>query len=126
MTMLLYTTISFPVVPSKKGEGWFEISGRPVRADYSGANEYYGDFPEAAVPGAKIVGLHDVYEDLEEDPRFEDPDSEDPAFVIFKWEDGSYEAAVDVNAPEALLFNYIIDGDDPANAEAEPSYRYKE
>lgn len=123
--MLLLSTLLVPIKPSKKGNGWFEISGRPLRCEYDSAHEYLLDMEfvgSQIISNPKIVGLHNLHNDLHLDPRFSD-DDEYRSFGAVEHND-KYYLCMDINVPEALVFSYLLDQDTPEGIEGLPEYRH--
>lgn len=127
MTMLLRKNILVPVEPCPSmGEDWFQICGRPMQSGCASAEDYLIDMDldgDARVKSPRIVGLHDLHDDLWEDPRFSDEDDEEnPSFGVVRAGAG-YIMAIDVNVPEGLVLDYLMDQYNPEDALPFPEYK---
>jgi len=125
MTMWLLDAMIAPVIPAPGFEaGYFQLDGVPKINYTSELWEWIEEEGrECIVPGAKLVGIHDSQNLMNDDPRFNrmstpaetpfDEDDDDslapePEFAIIRKPDGTYLCAMLVNAPEMEFFRYML------------------
>lgn len=111
MTMLLMSAMEADVEPVPGKEGWFRLTATGiVPSDYMNAIECIDDVKDTGGEvflEAKIEGMHDERDDLEEDdPRFNYEANGNFAVTL---EDGKYKMVMDVNFPEAVLFQKMVE-----------------
>jgi hypothetical protein len=120
MTMFLMNTMSAEVEPTGGLKGWFQLTGHKICREtaYADVADVLGDVADDVVHGAKIVGIHDADEEIEQqDPRFNDPD--EPGFGVVKLGDGTYRMYLAVNRAEYVMFRHLAKNE--AGEEADPA-----
>jgi hypothetical protein len=123
MTMWLLSALIAPVKPVAGKKNWFELDGIPKYLGYGDIGEWLGDeiqdVPDGSkiVADAKLLGIHDNNNLLQDDPRFnhraniagDDPEfGNEPEFVVVKKSSSLYLCAMLINAPESAFFDYIL------------------
>ena len=108
--MFLSDVAVFAVKPSVK-RGFYEMSSLPqiaVATDEWLDTEMY-EFGAKRVKNAKLVGIHNSAAVMETDIRFNGRDTpRDDVFVVVKRKDGTFAAALEINAPEAAILMPVL------------------